>query len=340
MEKNKISIIGCGAVAELMYLPAIKQIENIEIVNLVDLNKGFRDSLAKKFNLDPAICCDSLPLSSSDGEIALVLVPTGLHEKVTIDCLNKGYHVMCEKPLAANMEEVVNLIEVSNEKNRHLSVGMARHFMPHNLIVKDLIQNKTFGEPKKVYFEEGGAFAWPIKTMARFDSKASGNGAVLNGTASHLIDLILWWFGDNVVFDEFIDDSNGGLDINCNIKFDVIMKDNSPLPVEGLISMTGNLKNNMIIFFEDAYLEVPIFPNEDIIFHSPFNPQNSFNLNPYKSGTEYGYDSIRRHIIKFINAINDEELNSDYVRGDTQIALTKLIDDAYSNRKKFNLSWM
>lgn len=339
MSKVKLSIIGCGAVAELMYMPAIQQIENIELKNLVDLNDEFLNDIAQKFNLDKKICVNELPIATEENEIALVLVPTGLHEKIALDCFNKGYHVMCEKPLAANVTEVKNLIEASNINNKHLAVGMARHFMPHNLIVKKLIQNKTYGNPKKVYFEEGGAFSWPIKTIARFESKASGNGAVLNGTASHLIDLILWWFGDQVKFDEFYDDSNGGLDINCNIKFNITNSEQS-IPVEGLVSMTGNLNNNIIIFFENSYLEVPIFPNEQIIMHNPFDKANSFKLNPYLNKIEYGYDSIREHLIKFINAVNGHESNSDYVRGDTQLPLTKLIDDAYSYRKKFKLSWM
>ena len=103
--------------------------------------------------------------------------------------------------------------------------------------------------------------------------------------------------------------------------------------------MTGNLNNNILIFFEDAYLEVPIFPNEEIIFHNPHNKMNSFKLNPYADRTEYGYDSIREHLIKFINGVNKNE-NSDFIKGNSQIALTKLIDEAYSNRSKFDFPWM
>lgn len=339
MEKTNVSIIGCGAVADLMYLPAIKQIENIEIKNLIDLNQSFIDDLILKYKLTNINYSNSLPISENENDIALVLVPTGLHYKVVKDCFEKGYHVMCEKPLASNTEEVNTLLNLSKKFNKHLAVGMARHFMPHNLIIKDVIDNNTFGRPVKVYFEEGGAFSWPIKTIARFDQKESGNGAALNGTASHLIDLILWWFGYDSKFIEFSDDSENGLDINCNIKFEII-KDDLNIPVEGLISMTGNLSNKMIICFTNCYLEVPIFPNEKIILFNSYGEKQSFLLDPYKEGTEYGYDSIARHLIKFSNAVNNNETNNDYVKADTQIELTNLIDNAYNNRKKMNFSWM
>ena len=89
MKKTKISIIGCGAVADLMYMPAINQLKNIQIANLVDLNDQFTSMLAEKNNLSKDICSKVLPTATEDNEIALVLVPTGLHEKVGIECLKK-----------------------------------------------------------------------------------------------------------------------------------------------------------------------------------------------------------------------------------------------------------
>ena len=336
---TNISIVGCGAVAELLYMPALMGIENIKIKYLVDPNLDFCEVIKDKFNLKDTLCIDSIPSAENNDDIALVLVPTGLHEYISSDCLNKGYHVICEKPLASNSMEVENLIRISNDLNKHLGVGMARRFMPHNQVVKELISNRSFGDIKRIYFEEGGAFSWPVKTIARFDSSKSGNGAALNGTASHLIDLILWWAGDSITFEEFQDDSFGGLDINCRIKFK-IKNDVNDIPVEGLISMTGDLKNNFIIFFDKSYLVVPIFPNEKIKLYDPLLKDYPFEFNPYSTKTEYNYDSIRRHIQKFINAVNGEKKQNNYIEGSTQRSLTKLIDDAYSNRKKFDFSWM
>ncbi len=339
MNEYNITIIGCGAVADLLYMPAIKQLESAKIINLVDLNMSFCDELVKKYSIDNVNCSRTIPKAETDKDIALVLVPTGLHADVVTDCINKGYHVMCEKPLASNISEVNQLIKLSLDKDKLLAVGMARHYMPHNTIIKELIENDTFGDPIKIYFEEGGAFSWPIKTMARFDSKESGNGAALNGTASHLIDLVLWWFGDKIEFNKFHDDSNEGLDINCNIKF-TIDRNNKKIPVEGLISMTGNLSNQIIICFPNCYIEVPIFPNQEINLFNASGEKQAFKLNPYNVGIEYGYDSIRRHLTKFFNAISGEKYNSNYVKGDTQIALTNLIDKAYNNKSKINYSWM
>lgn len=334
-----ISIVGCGAVAELLYMPALMGVENIRIKYLVDPNLDFCEAIKEKFNLSNSLCVDEIPDVQNKDEIALVLVPTGLHEYIASDCMSKGYHVLCEKPLASNIQEVETLLRISKDLNKHLAVGMARRFMPHNQVVKELISNSSFGDIKSIYFEEGGAFSWPIKTIARFDPSKSGNGAALNGTASHLIDLILWWAGDSVVFKEFQDDSFDGLDINCRINF-YIKNGSKNIPVEGLISMTGDLKNNFIIFFDKSYLVVPIFPNEKIKLYDPSLKDYPFEFNPFSAKTEYNYDSIRRHIKRFVSAVNGEKKENNYIKGSSQRSLTKLIDASYSNRKKFDFSWM
>ena len=86
---NRVSIIGCGAVAERLHIPALKSMENIDIKSIVDIDIDRAKQTASDFGIK--IGTDEITPAEKEDEIAIITVPTGLHKEVTIKCLNKDY---------------------------------------------------------------------------------------------------------------------------------------------------------------------------------------------------------------------------------------------------------
>ena len=63
-------------------------------------------------------------------EAVCIAVPTLLHHKVGLDCLERGKHVLIEKPIAASQDEASSLIKAANKTNRLLQVGHIERFNP------------------------------------------------------------------------------------------------------------------------------------------------------------------------------------------------------------------
>ena len=71
-----------------------------------------------------------------------IAVPTLLHHKVGLDCLNSGKHVLIEKPIAANQDEASALIKAAKESNRILQVGHIERFNPAFRELTKVVENE------------------------------------------------------------------------------------------------------------------------------------------------------------------------------------------------------
>ena len=116
----KIGIIGCGNISET-YFNSQNIYNNFEIVACADINEEIAKKSAKKFNVKFHNLNDIF--SNKETELILNLTIPTAHKKIIIDSLNAGKHCFSEKPLAININEGKEILELSEKKN--LQVGCA-----------------------------------------------------------------------------------------------------------------------------------------------------------------------------------------------------------------------
>jgi predicted dehydrogenase len=94
-----------------------------------------------------------------------VFIVTGYYEDgrviatdLAMDVLNAGAHVWMEKPTAATVAEVDQLIELSERKNLKVMTGLKKLFFPSIEKVKEIITSPEFGQPASIYIR------YPLKT--------------------------------------------------------------------------------------------------------------------------------------------------------------------------------
>lgn len=115
MRKVKVGIIGCGVICQT-YLRNLTQIfEMIEVVAVADMFIEKAKQVAEQFNIPKAYSVDEL-LADKEVEIVVNLTIPVAHKEINIKALNAGKHVYCEKPLALNLEDAKETIDLANEK--------------------------------------------------------------------------------------------------------------------------------------------------------------------------------------------------------------------------------
>ena len=116
----KTGIIGCGNISET-YFNSQKLYNNFEIISCADIDQEIAKKSAQKYNIKNQTVEDLL----SDNQIDLVINLTfpSAHKKIIIDSLIAGKHCYSEKPLAININESNEILEISKKKN--LYVGCA-----------------------------------------------------------------------------------------------------------------------------------------------------------------------------------------------------------------------
>ncbi|MGB3160098.1 MAG: Gfo/Idh/MocA family oxidoreductase [Carnobacterium sp.] len=124
----RIGIIGLGDIAQKAYLPVLNEKEGIELV-LCTRNKEKLESLAKKYRLSEYVQTVE-ELIDSKVDAALICTPSPTHFELTKKLLENGVHVYIDKPIAMNLNETKEIVQLAKEKELIAMVGFNRRFAP------------------------------------------------------------------------------------------------------------------------------------------------------------------------------------------------------------------
>jgi nucleoside-diphosphate-sugar epimerase/predicted dehydrogenase len=242
----RVGVIGGGAAAEGIHLPALARTSGVEVTAIVDPVDARTAHLTRSFGIGAGFSDyrDAIPHMDA----AILGIPHQFHAPVAIDLLNAGIHVLVEKPMALTTAECDAMIDASDRAGAVLAVGLLRRFAPTLRWTKDALISDLLGPIKSFDLREGMVFRWPVKSAAMFSPSCGG---VTADIGAHALDLMLWWFGDCASFD-YWDDAAGGVEADAVIE--VKMASGVTGRIE--LSRTRDLRNSCIIRGERATLEV------------------------------------------------------------------------------------
>ena len=115
MEKLRIGIIGCGGIANGKHMPSLKELNDVEMVAFCDLILERAEQAAKEYGTqDAKVYTDYKELLADPTiDVVHVLTPNRSHSFITVDALEAGKHVMCEKPMAINSAEAKKMLDAA-----------------------------------------------------------------------------------------------------------------------------------------------------------------------------------------------------------------------------------
>lgn len=189
----KSAVVGCGFIHGT-HRNAYAQLEKEGLVKLVALCDVRKEKLtelpSEGLNLYTDI--DEM-LDKEDLDMVSLCVPTYLHKELSIKCMRKGVHVLCEKPMALQYEDCVEMMETSKETGKRLMVAHCVRFGRVMRVIKDILDSGEMGKLVSAFFQCGDDKPyWGYNDWFK-DDKLSG-GCMLDLQA-HNLDLINWYFG-------------------------------------------------------------------------------------------------------------------------------------------------
>ena len=124
-DKVRIGIIGCGGIATSKHLPALSKLNNIEMVAFCDLIRSRAESAAKNYGTPDAKVYENYKelLEDKTIDVVHVLTPNRSHSFISVDAMEAGKHVMCEKPMAINAEEAKKMVDAAKRTGKKLTIG-------------------------------------------------------------------------------------------------------------------------------------------------------------------------------------------------------------------------
>ena len=191
-EKVRIGIIGCGGIANGKHMPALRLQKNVEMVAFCDIILERAEKAAKDFGTADAKVYEDYKELLKDESIDVVHVctPNKEHSFITIDALEAGKHVMCEKPMAKTYAEGVAMLEAAKRTGKKLTIGYQGRQQAASQYIKKCADNGEFGD---VYY--GNALAIrrrAVPTWGVFLNEEEQGGGPLIDIGTHALDLTLW----------------------------------------------------------------------------------------------------------------------------------------------------
>jgi predicted dehydrogenase len=331
MERINIAVVGCGGISELVHLPVLAASGGVRITALVDPALDRARRLADRYRVEHVVGDYRAIVGKADA--AILALPHHLHGAVTTDLLKQGIHVLIEKPMALTSRDCDGMIAAAAESERVLAVGLVRRFYDSSRMVLDLLAAGLLGRIVSFEWREGAEFRYGPASDFMFRKETAGGG-ILVSLGVHVLDLILWWFGDCASV-EYRDDAMGGVETDCELRMTMASG------VTGRVEMswTRNLNNTCRILGENGTLEVATGPYKPVVSIQLKGEEFVWRGEPGRA-TEPDptfCDIYGRQLDDFLLAIRHGR--SPLVSGREGRRSVELIERCYASRRFWELPW-
>lgn len=191
MKEVTVAVIGCGAIARNEHLPAYVKNPMAKVKYVVDIKLDAARELAEKYNVPHFVTDYKEVLEDREVEAVSVCTPNYTHAPITIDCLNAGKNVLCEKPASISFELVKQMKEAADRNGKVLNIGVVNRFNTAVNHIKDMINAGEIGNIYHIYCSFRAHRSIP--GLGRwFTNKSMAGGGVLIDWGVHFLDLIFY----------------------------------------------------------------------------------------------------------------------------------------------------
>ena len=188
----KIGIIGCGGIANGKHMPSLKKIKNVQMVAFCDIIEERAVKAAEEYGVEGAKVYTDYKelLKDRDIEVVHVCTPNRSHAFISIDAMEAGKHVMCEKPMAKTYKAAKEMLDASERTGMKLTIGYQSRWRADSLYLKKMCEDGELGE---IYYGKAIALRRrAVPTWGVFLNEYEQGGGPLIDIGTHALDLTLW----------------------------------------------------------------------------------------------------------------------------------------------------
>lgn len=191
MRRTRLALIGCGGMSRAHARRFHVLRDRLQVVAAVDVDEARARATADL--LEGARPATDFRDILDDVDAALLVLPHHLHHPIGLACLKAGKHVLLEKPMANSEQECLDLIQASRKADRTLMIAYCMRFHPLVARMKELLDQKAYGEAFQVSIWTEQLTQYPPDHWA--SKAATLGGGQLFSHGCHYIDILLWYLG-------------------------------------------------------------------------------------------------------------------------------------------------
>ena len=278
-------LIGCGDISKRRVAPALRDLDNCNLVSVNRSQFELAEDFAKEFGAKKWYKTWQELIKDEKIDAVYISTPVYLHAEMTIAAAEAGKHVLCEKPMAMNVNECDRMISACKTNNVKLGIAYYRNFYPAVRRVKEIISSGELGEISCAQINIFGYFdRKPGEPRSWLLEKKKSGGGPMYDIGCHRLEVFLNIFGpvkdvkgqvSNVLFQRNVEDTGTAL----------LLFDSN---VHGVLSVGHAAKESqdtLDIFGSEGSIRIAVLNQGDMIIKSSkgerkesFPPHENFHL--------------------------------------------------------------
>ncbi|MDQ7843500.1 MAG: Gfo/Idh/MocA family oxidoreductase [Armatimonadota bacterium] len=194
MTRLRIGVIGTGFGSQVQ-IPAFRAHPRAAVVAVASATPGKAAAVARRFDI-PYAFDRWEELIEADLDLVSVTPQPVWHYPMSLAAMDRGRHVLCEKPMAMNTAEAVEMLAHAERAGIIHAIDHELRFNPNRRKIKTLIDDGFLGRPRHALITVvSGGRADPARPWTWW-ADASQGGGLLGAQASHQIDLLRFYLGE------------------------------------------------------------------------------------------------------------------------------------------------
>jgi predicted dehydrogenase len=190
MEKIKVGVIGTGFIGPA-HIEALRRLGTLEVAALAECSAELAKSKARALGIEEYYGDYKQLLNKKDIRSIHICSPNYLHYQMAKEALEAGKHTICEKPLAINVDEAQELVELADKKGLVNAVNFNIRYYPLSRQIRTMVEKGDIGDILAVqgsYLQDW--LFYQTDYNWRLEPEQSGRSRAIADIGSHWMDLI------------------------------------------------------------------------------------------------------------------------------------------------------
>ena len=186
MNTVKVGLVSTSWFAELVHIPSIQSHAGAELVSICGRNRENAQDVAEKYKIPKVYTDYRAQIDSNELDAIVIASPDDMHYEMVVYALEAGMHVLCEKPMASNVEQARHMVNAAEKAGVVHMVNFSWRWMPMYQFVRDLVGEGVIGKPNYLNIHYQSSHGLELQGW-RFDAdRAAG---VLGDLGAHILHI-------------------------------------------------------------------------------------------------------------------------------------------------------